>query len=79
MPAFLRLALDDNARTLNGVFLIARSYNVKSAQALGLPSAMPDAPLAYQGLRCLLVILPLARSPRVGLAGLYVVGNTSFF
>ena len=53
--------------------------NVESFQALGLPSAMPDAPLAYQGLRRLLVILPLARSPRVGLAGLYVVGNTSFF
>ena len=37
MPAFLRLALDENPRTLNGVFLNARS--------IGVPAPLTDYPM----------------------------------
>ncbi len=32
MPAFLRLALDENPRTLNGVFLVARGITIYAAR-----------------------------------------------
>ena len=43
MPAFLRLALDENPRTLNGVFLVARGMPLATRNTPLRPGNFPDA------------------------------------